>query len=272
MTVRRFVAALALAGGLVAGCSTTVTSTDTAGSTVGRPPQPVATPEPVDPARRAAVRLELAAAYFSRGQSATALAEVRQALISMPDLAPAHALAGLIHASLGDDAQAEQSFRRALQIDPRDGDTMHNFGWYLCQRRRFADADGQFQAALAQPTYRSVARTLMAQGVCQARGGSLEAAERTLSRSFDLDPANPTTAVSLAEVLLRRGDFERARFYVARVNNQPELANAQTLWLAIRIERRLGNDAQVRELGARLRERFPQSPEALRFDRGRFDE
>lgn len=256
----------------VAGCSTTVTSTDTAGSTVGRPAQPVATPEPVDPVRRAAVRLELASAYFARGQSATALAEVKQALVSMPDLAPAHALAGLIHASLGDDAQAEQSFRRAVQIDPRDGDTLHNFGWYLCQRRRFPDADAQFAAALALPTYRGVSRTLLAQGVCQARGGALEQAERTLSRSFDLDPANPTTAVNLAEVLYRRGEYERARFYVARVNSQPDLVSAQTLWLAARIERRLGNEVQLRDFGARLRERFPQSPEALRFDRGRFDE
>jgi hypothetical protein len=50
--------------------------------------------------------------------------------------------------------------------------------------------------------------------VCQARAGLWAQAERTLSRSFELDPANPVTAFNLAEVLLRRGELERARFYV----------------------------------------------------------
>ena len=27
------------------------------------------------------------------------------------------------------------SFRRALQLNPRDGDAMHNYGWFLCQQR-----------------------------------------------------------------------------------------------------------------------------------------
>jgi type IV pilus assembly protein PilF len=47
-------------------------------------------------------------------------------------------------------------------------------------------------------------------------------AERTLARSFELDPANPVTAFNLAEVLYRRGEYERARFYVRRINGQPD--------------------------------------------------
>ncbi|MFO1269403.1 MAG: hypothetical protein U1F67_23205 [Rubrivivax sp.] len=47
---------------------------------------------------------------------------------------------------------------------------------------------------------------------------------------------------------------------------------AQSLWLAARIERRLGNMEGVQDFGRLLRERFPQSPEALQYERGRFDE
>ena len=115
-------------------------------------------------------------------------------------------------------------------------------------------------------------RTLFAQGVCQARAGRWADAERTLSRSYELDPANPVTAYNLSEVLLRRGEFERARFYVGRINANRELSNAQSLWLAARIERRLGNAEGVQQWGRQLRERYPQSPEALQFDRGRFDD
>lgn len=225
-----------------------------------------------DPARRAALRLELASLYFARGQSETALDELRQALEARPDMAEAHSLRGLVYASLGDTARSEQSFRRALELNPRDADAMHNFGWTLCQRQRFDEGDAFFAQALAQPQYRDQMRTLLARGVCQARAGRWAEAEATLSRSFELDPMNPVTAYNLGEVLLHRGELERARFYVNRINSQPALSSAQSLWLAVRIERRLGNLPGVQDFGRQLLERFPQSAEALRYERGRFDD
>ncbi len=222
--------------------------------------------------RRARVRMELASAYYSRGQLTTALDEVKLALVARPDLVEAYNLRGLIYAALGEPGLAEESFQRALQISPRDADAMQNYGWFLCQQKRYADADAMFERTLAQPQYRDAMRTLMAQGVCQARAGSLADAERTLSRSYEMDPTNPVTAFNLSDVLYRRGDYERARFYIARVNSRADAVNAQSLWLAARIEQRTGNTTAAQALGRQLRERFPQSPEALQFERGRFDD
>ena len=70
---------------------------------------------------------------------------------------------------------------------------------------------------------------------------------------------------------MRRGNFERARFYVARINAVNELATAQSLWLAIRIERQLGNLQGQQDIGRQLRERFPQSTEALQYERGHYE-
>lgn len=228
--------------------------------------------EQADPARRAQVRMELAAAYFGRGQNAVALDEIKQVLQADPNLADAYNLRGLIQASMGDLTPAEDSFRRALQLKPNDADTLHNRGWLLCQQRRFGEANADFVLALAQASYRDPQRTLLAQGVCQARNNQWAEAERTLARAYELDPGNPATAVNLSEVLYRRGDFERARFYIRRVNLQDDLVSAQTLWLAARIENKLGNVVPLRALGEQLRTRFPNSPETLLYERGRFDE
>jgi len=245
-----------------------------------KPPAPVAgeskdritaSDEP-ESSKRARVRLELASAYFGRGQMTTALDEVKLAIAADPTLAPAFNLRGLIYASLGDNKLAEESFHHALQLNPADADTMQNFGWYLCQQRRYPEADAFFMQALAMPQYRDSPRTLLTQGVCQARAGNWTAAERTLQRSYELDPSNPSTAVNLTEVLYRRGELERARFYIRRVNSSAEIVNAQTLWLAARIEHKLGNRQGAQEFGTQLRNRFPQSPEAVAFDQGRFDE
>lgn len=225
-----------------------------------------------DTDRRAQVRLELASAYFERGQAETALDEVKRALAADPKLAPAHNLRGLIYAALDQPALAQESFQRALQLDARDAGTMHNYGWFLCQQQRWDDAQAQFERALAQPRYDGTGRTLLALGVCQARAQRWAGAQQSLSQAFDLDPGNPVVAVNLAEVLLKRGEAERARFYVERVNRQPQFVNAQSLWLAARIEHRLGHAAAVDDLARQLRQRYPQAPQTLALDQGRFDE
>jgi len=257
---------------LLGACVTTTTETH---SQAQPPPdlkdRPTASDE-TDAAKRGRARLELAAAYFSRGQMQTALDQVKLAIQADPNSSAAFNLRGLIYANLGDQALAEESFRRALQLDPRDADAMQNYGWYLCQLKRYPEADAMFAQALAVPQYRDAPRTLLAQGVCQAFAGNLDKSEATLSRSYELDPNNPATAVNLAEVLYRKGEYERARFFVRRVNSQPEVSNAQTLWLAARIEHRMGNQQGADAFGLQLRNRFPQSREASSFQRGAFDE
>jgi len=175
-----------------------------------------------DADRRAAVRMELAALHFGRGQYETALDEIKLALQSRPELGAAFSLRGLVYATMGEDALADESFKRALQINPRDADTMHNRAWFLCQRNRFAEADQLFDQALASPQYRDVQRSLMAQGVRHARAGKLDDAERKLSRAYELDPSNPTTALNLSEVLYRRGEYERANAVAGAAHREPD--------------------------------------------------
>ena len=240
------------------------------------PPEPVKAVAPPPDAneieRRARVRLELAGAYFANGQLDTALDEVKRSIATKSDLAEAYRLRGMIYASQQENRLAEESFDRALQINPKDGGTLHVHGLFLCNQGRFAPAQAQFAAALAIPQYRDASRTYLARGVCHGRNQQWPEAETALMRAYELEPANPSIGVNLAEVLMQRGAYERARFYIGRVNDVPDSVNAQTLWLAARIERKLGQESTVRVLGQRLRQSYPQSPEAALFERGRFDD
>ncbi|MBN8503825.1 MAG: type IV pilus biogenesis/stability protein PilW [Burkholderiales bacterium] len=221
--------------------------------------------------KRAATRVELAAGYFARGQHTIALDELKQALALQPNSRDALNLRALVLAAMGDTAAAEESFRRLLSIYPGDGDTWHNQAWFFCQQGRVDAAMQSFETALRQPNYRGVARSWLARGACEMRHQRWTDAQQSLTRAFELDPANPAAAFNLAETLLRLGQAERAKFYAARVNAVTEQVTAQSLWLATRIEHRLGNRPGVQEFGQRLAREFPQSQEALAFGAGRFE-
>ena len=221
--------------------------------------------------RRARIRLELAVGYFEQGQTTIALDELKQSIAADPNFAQAYNLRGLIYMRLNDPRLAEDSFRRALAINPRDADVLHNYGWMLCQQSRFGESQKALAQAIALPLYGGRAKSWMAQGLCQMKAGQGAEAELSFQRSYELDAANPVTGYNLANLLYLRGELVRAQFYVRRLNNS-ELANSESLWLGIKVERRLENRDAVQQLAAQLRKRFAQSRELGSFERSAFDE
>jgi type IV pilus assembly protein PilF len=260
-------AAVALAGVLttmLAGCATSSQQSQ-ARTDVTAPT------DESDIRKRARIRLELASSYFEEGKIEIALDELRQVLATDPSYADAWNLRGLIYMRLGDQAQAEESFRRAVSLDPRNSDTLQNYGWLQCQQARYPEAERSFNQALQNPLYAGRPKTYLTLGVCQARAGELATAERSLAKSYELDAGNPVTGYTLSRVLYDQGQYERARFYIRRINNS-ELANAESLWLGIKVENRLNDTQAVGQLGEQLRKRFPQSRERGSLDRKAFDE
>lgn len=222
--------------------------------------------------KRARIRLELATTYYAQGQFTTALDELKQAVAIDPSLPASHELRALIYDAMGEKALAEQSFKKALSLDERDGSVLHNYAWFLCQQGQYAAADALFERAIALPRSVSTNKALLARGVCQINAGLFPEAEKTLLKSYELDPSNPATAYNLAAVLYRRGELDRARFYIRRVNSVPEQVTAASLWLAARIENRMGHLGERDELADQLRRRFVGSKEATALELGRFDE
>jgi type IV pilus assembly protein PilF len=71
--------------------------------------------------------------------------------------------------------------------------------------------------------------------------------------------------------LYQNKDYVRALFYIRRINNG-NYANAETLWLGIKVERQLGNHEAVSQLASQLEKRFLQSKEMAAYRRGDFNE
>jgi type IV pilus assembly protein PilF len=250
---------------LIAGCQSTGGETKPAAR-----PAPATQPDAgqeTEQQRRARIRLELGASYYQQGNFPVAIQELQQALAIDPDFAPALGMLGLVHMDLGERDKSEGYFRRALRVAPDDSDINNNYGWFLCQTGRPKESIDYFMKALANPLYQTPSRPLHNAGICSRMLGDEKAAEQYFLRAFQVDPRNPVAMFNLADLYLKRGDLERARFYSQRLiaNYEP---SAETLWLALRIERQAGNADGEASLAAQLRRRFPASAEAARLARG----
>jgi len=220
---------------------------------------------------RARIRLQLAVGYFEQGQTTVALDELKLALAADPTFGDAYNLRGLVYMRLNNLPLAESSFRRALALKPGDANTQHNLGWLMCQQDRHAESMQYFGLALDDPNYTDRAKTLLTRGLCEIRANKPAEGEESLLQSFQLDAGNPITEYNLALLLFQRGDLPRAQFYIRRLNNS-EWANAESLWLGMKVERKLGNRDTVEQLAVPLRKRFAQSRELGLYERGAFNE
>jgi type IV pilus assembly protein PilF len=259
--------ALALACAAIAGCAQNPGSSATQANTVETG---TLSGDAGDPRNRARIHTELASAYFERGNMGVALEELRIAIAADPNYAPAYNVLGLVHMDLRENGVAQQHFERGLRLAPNDPDINNNYGWFLCQTGREGQSIAYFLAALKNPLYNTPARSYVNAGLCSMKGNNDRDAIDYFERALRNEPNNLQALLNLALVQYKRGQLEVARGLVTRFNRLVD-PTAESLWLALRVERKLGDKAAENTLATQLRRRFAGSPEYEDMLKGRFE-
>ena len=216
----------------------------------------------------AKIHTELAAAYFQRAQYAVALQEIDTALQADSQYAPAFNVRGLVRMALREDARAEADFRYSLQLDPRNSETHNNYGWFMCQRGREREAIGHFNEALKNPLYETPEKSNVNAGVCAKRLGEIKEADDYFQRALMLKPNQPEALIALAELSFDNEDYAKAKQYFLRYLQQVTELTAANLYLAVNIEKKLGDRDAEQSFALQLRKRFPASREAQQLSSG----
>jgi len=246
---------------LLAGCAGEQGPTRESGQIVG---------EVGEPRNRARLHTELAALYFGRGNMNVALEELRTAVRADSGYAPAHSMFGLVYMELKENRLAEDSFERALRLSPNEPDINHNYGWFLCQNKREEESIRYFLQAIRNPLYPTPWRSYSAAGQCSLRIDKPKDAEEFFLRALRQEPDEPASLLQLGQIRYRQGNLEEARKLVSR-HNRLVTPGAESLWLALRIERKLGQRVAERNFATELRRRYPDSGEAQALKRNTFD-
>ena len=246
---------------MISGCASQPEHTVDTGQVVG---------EVGDPRNRARLHTELGSLYYNSGHLAVALEELRSAVSADSNYAPAHGMFGLVYMQLKEHDRAEASFERALRLSPNDADINHNYGWFLCQTGREQTSIKYFLHALRNPLYPKPWRSYSAAGSCMLRMNQPKDAEAFFERALKLEPDEPASLLHLGHIRYQQGNIGEARKLVARHNKVVE-PSPQSLWLALRIERKLGERVAEQSFANQLRRRFPESTEYRALLRGQYD-
>jgi type IV pilus assembly protein PilF len=223
-----------------------------------------------DPRNRARLHTELASLYYGRGNMGVALEELRIAVSADPNYAMAYGLFGMVYMDLKENSLAEQNFERALRLAPNEPDLNHNYGWYLCQTSREKDSIKYFLQAIRNPLYPSPWRSYSAAGTCSVRAKNVKDADEFFQRALRLEPDEPNSLLQLGQIRYQQGRMDDARTLVQRYNKLVS-PSAESLWLALRVERKAGSRAVEQSYATQLRRRFPGSDELRKLQRGEFD-
>jgi type IV pilus assembly protein PilF len=247
----------------VCGCANINTGSDSASYA----PKSV---DDTDEQSRARIHTELAAGYLELGNYGVALQEAGEALKADANFAAAYSVLGLVYMELRDDKAAEANFQRGLRINPQDSDINNNFGWFLCQRKREQESIKYFLAALRNPLYATPDKSWVNAGVCSRQSGDLAAADDYFQKALKLRPGHPQALLQLADMAYKRKDYPEAKSYLMRIRREVE-PTPGSLWLALRVERALGDRNAEASLGFQLRKNFPESREARALIAGQYE-
>jgi type IV pilus assembly protein PilF len=246
---------------LLAACSGGATRND----------EPNSSLSPVSDSRhRAKIRTELAASYFVEGSYAIALDELSTAIKADSSYAAAYSVRGLVRMRLGENPAAEEDFRKALELGPNDPEINNNYGWFLCQTGKEKDSFAYFTQAVKNPRYQTPEKSWVNAGLCAMRLRDFKLAEDYFHRAHRPGKAGHVALYPLALLDFERGAYTQARGWLADFHRVQD-STAESIWLALRVERRLGDRSAEASYSAQLRRRFPDSKEARELRLGNYE-
>src|SRR5713226_659592 len=194
-------------------------------------------------------------------------AAAQKALAIDDTLAEAHAVLAGADQDLWEWDAAEREFRRALELDPNNGNAHHWYGLYLARVGRREEALTQIKRALEGDPLNLTFNTSLAAGYAETRRYDL--ALDQFKKTFEIDPNYASAHDNLARTYLNMGKYdlwlEERKKEITLAKDQEELAIAED---AARVYKRAGFGAalsRVIELRKKLAQRRYVDPSDIAY-------
>ncbi|WP_345856098.1 type IV pilus biogenesis/stability protein PilW [Shewanella algae] len=209
-------------------------------------------------------RTQLGLTYLQKGNSQQAKFNLDKAMEYAPHLEEVHIAMAYYYQTVGEAVKAEQAYEAAIDTRNASGDSMNNFGVFLCQQKKYAKAEKMFLKAIDNPRYTRTASSYENLGICSRDAGEIEKARHYFEMALKYEPRRQVSLLELTELELDAHNYAAARVQLERLHRViPE--TAESLALGISIEQGLNDDAAAKRYGILLQAKFPASPQAKQY-------
>lgn len=224
---------------------------------------PLATREGRDAARAAYVQLGLG--YLQQGSTGQAKIPLRRALELDGSDADAHAALALVFQRELEPELAERHYRRALAARGEDARILNNYGSFLYEQRRYAEAAERFRQAAADHLYPERSRVYENLGLAALQLNQRAEAHAHFQRSLRLNRNQPRVLLEMAVLAFDDRHYVPARGYYDRFVALGGEQDARSLLLGARLANIFEDRAAAAAYAARLGRLYPGSPEYQQY-------
>lgn len=175
---------------------------------------------------------DLSLEYLKHDAPQLALERANLAISNNRNSYRAYMVRGIVYQNLNKPIQAEDDFKKSLQLKYDYPDAIMNYGIFLCGQERYDEAFTNFNEVLDDPLYLNPELGYYNQGKCYFQKGNLELASNSLMNAIAYKNAPQDSYILLAQLSYNQGNLLIAKYYIDQYNL---IQTSATIWLNIQI-------------------------------------
>lgn len=148
--------------------------------------------------KAAQINAQLGLAYLKEGEVERAKHKLLLALRQNPNSSQVQSAFAYFYEKTAELTLAEQYYLKAINLQPAAGEFHNNYGTFLCQQKRFKEAQREFTLAVEDKNYLYTAEAYENLGLCAMENHNYQQARVFFTKALEKNPKLKQSAQALA--------------------------------------------------------------------------
>jgi type IV pilus assembly protein PilF len=213
----------------------------------------------------AMTRISLGLGYLKMGNTTQAKLNLEKAKRFSPNLSQVYTAFAHYYDVVGESDLATNAYEKALSIDPKNPDTLNNYGVFLCRHEKYEASEKYTLKAIEIPTYLMVSQSYENLALCQLKANEFVKAEQYFTKSIQHSPNRASALLQMVRLQYAFADYKTAQNYLSRYEKETRRFSPQALALAYKVFEKQGNRRIAKNYASMLVKMFPNSYQAKQY-------
>lgn len=162
----------------------------------------------------ASYNTQLGLAYLKQGDRVRAKRKLLTALAQAPESPHVNVAIAYFMETTGEVDKAALYYKKAIAIAPNRGETLNNYGAFLCRHARYREAQVYFIKAIHDTQYEHTAGAYENAGLCAAAIPDDKKAVYYFKKALAHDPSRKQSLNELVRIEIKRGHKRQAQAFL----------------------------------------------------------